>query len=101
MLYTNKKGEVYPSRTYGGKNWYGGFSDHLPIFFIPFKFISLGYSQRASYSLKPRGSIFGESSMLIYVHFFYFFIDKYLYCSINVLLISNLYGILRRSTYNM
>ena len=32
MMYTNKKGEKYPSRTYGGSNWYGGFSDHLPIF---------------------------------------------------------------------
>ena len=32
MMYTNKKGEQYPSRTYGGSNWYGGFSDHLPIF---------------------------------------------------------------------
>jgi len=34
LLYTNKKGEKYPSRTYGGNNWYGGFSDHLPIFCI-------------------------------------------------------------------
>ena len=32
LLYTNKKGEQYPSRTYGGKKWYGGFSDHLAIF---------------------------------------------------------------------
>ena len=32
MMYTNNKGEKYPSRTYGGSNWYGGFSDHLPIF---------------------------------------------------------------------
>ncbi|MBF26159.1 MAG: endonuclease [Flavobacteriales bacterium] len=32
MLYTNKKGEQYPSRTYGGSKWFGGFSDHLPIF---------------------------------------------------------------------
>ena len=32
MIYTNDKGEQYPSRTYGGNNWYGGFSDHLPIF---------------------------------------------------------------------
>ena len=32
MMYINKKGEKYPSRTYGGSNWYGGFSDHLPIF---------------------------------------------------------------------
>lgn len=32
MMYTNKKGETYPSRTYGGPNYYGGCSDHLPIF---------------------------------------------------------------------
>ncbi len=33
MLYTNKKGEIRPSRTFGGNNWYGGFSDHLPVYF--------------------------------------------------------------------
>ena len=33
MLYTNKKGEIKPSRTFGGNNWYGGFSDHLPVYF--------------------------------------------------------------------
>ena len=32
MLYTNEKGEVYPSRSFGGKKWFGGFSDHLPVF---------------------------------------------------------------------
>ena len=32
MLYTNDKGEVYPSRSFGGKKWFGGFSDHLPVF---------------------------------------------------------------------
>ncbi|WP_306642937.1 endonuclease/exonuclease/phosphatase family protein [Sanyastnella coralliicola] len=32
MMYVNDKGEAYPSRTYGGKNYYAGFSDHLPIF---------------------------------------------------------------------
>ena len=32
MLYTNQKGEVYPSRSFGGDNWYGGFSDHLPVY---------------------------------------------------------------------
>ena len=31
LLYTNNKGEQYPSRTYGGKNYYGGYSDHLAI----------------------------------------------------------------------
>jgi hypothetical protein len=33
MLYTNKKEEVFPSRTFGGNNWYGGFSDHLPVYY--------------------------------------------------------------------
>ena len=33
MLYKSKNGEFYPSRSYGGNNWYGGFSDHLPIYF--------------------------------------------------------------------
>lgn len=32
MLYTNDGGEKYPSRTYGRDNWYGGFSDHLPVY---------------------------------------------------------------------
>ena len=32
MMYKNKKGEIYPSRSFGGNNWYGGFSDHLPVF---------------------------------------------------------------------
>ena len=31
MLYTNDKEEVYPARSYGGKNYYGGYSDHLAI----------------------------------------------------------------------
>lgn len=31
MLYTNKKGEQSPNRTYGGREYYGGVSDHLPI----------------------------------------------------------------------
>lgn len=31
MMYVNDKGEAYPNRTYGGPNYYGGFSDHLPI----------------------------------------------------------------------
>lgn len=33
MLYTNKQGEQYPNRTYGGSNYYGGYSDHLPVYF--------------------------------------------------------------------
>ncbi len=32
MMYTNKKGESYPSRTYSRDKYYGGYSDHLPIF---------------------------------------------------------------------
>lgn len=31
MLYINKEGQDYPSRTYGGPNYYGGYSDHLPV----------------------------------------------------------------------
>lgn len=34
MEYTNKKGETSPSRTYGGPNYYGGISDHFPVYFI-------------------------------------------------------------------
>tara|TARA_B100001142_G_scaffold224408_1_gene222533 strand:+ start:3699 stop:4688 length:990 start_codon:yes stop_codon:yes gene_type:complete len=33
MLYTNKNGGMYPNRSFGGNTWYGGFSDHLPIYF--------------------------------------------------------------------
>ena len=33
MLYKNKNGDSLPSRTFGGDKWYGGFSDHLPIYF--------------------------------------------------------------------
>ena len=38
MLYKNKNGEGVPSRSFGGNNWYGGFSDHLPVYF-KFNFI--------------------------------------------------------------
>jgi predicted extracellular nuclease len=31
LLYTNKKGGTSPSRSYGGPNYYGGYSDHLPV----------------------------------------------------------------------
>lgn len=31
MLYFPESGEPSPSRTYGGPNYYGGYSDHLPI----------------------------------------------------------------------
>ena len=33
MLYENKNGEIYPSKSFGGNTWYGGFSDQLPIYF--------------------------------------------------------------------
>ncbi len=32
MMYDDKKKGMVPSRTYGGPNYYGGYSDHLPIF---------------------------------------------------------------------
>jgi predicted extracellular nuclease len=31
LLYTDKAGNKKPSTTYGGTNYYGGYSDHLPI----------------------------------------------------------------------
>ncbi len=35
ILYDNPKiGSYTPSRTYGGRNYYGGISDHLPVFVI-------------------------------------------------------------------
>ena len=37
MMYTNDKGEQYPSRTYGGPNYYGGYSDHLPVILKVYK----------------------------------------------------------------
>jgi len=42
MLYKIKNGEGIPSRSFGGNNWYGGFSDHLPIYF-KFNFIDNSY----------------------------------------------------------
>ena len=32
ILYTNENGDKKPNRTFGGNNWYRGFSDHLAIF---------------------------------------------------------------------
>lgn len=32
MIYTTRKGDKVPNRTYGGTNYYGGYSDHLPIY---------------------------------------------------------------------
>ena len=37
MMYTNDKGEQYPARTYGGPNYYGGYSDHLPVMLKVYK----------------------------------------------------------------
>ncbi len=33
MEYTKENGEKIPDRTYGGRNYYGGISDHFPVFF--------------------------------------------------------------------
>ncbi|MGQ7869401.1 endonuclease/exonuclease/phosphatase family protein [Sunxiuqinia sp. sy24] len=33
MEYRNKSGEMSPKRTYGGPNYYGGISDHFPVYF--------------------------------------------------------------------
>lgn len=32
LLYTYKNGDQKPNSTYGGPNYYGGYSDHLPVF---------------------------------------------------------------------
>jgi predicted extracellular nuclease len=32
MEYEAKNGEISPNRTYGGQNYYGGVSDHFPVF---------------------------------------------------------------------
>jgi endonuclease/exonuclease/phosphatase family metal-dependent hydrolase len=34
MLYTNSDGGQAPSRTYGGTHYFGGYSDHLPVYLI-------------------------------------------------------------------
>lgn len=33
MEYKNSNGQASPSRTYGGSNYYGGMSDHFPVYF--------------------------------------------------------------------
>jgi len=33
MLYTNNEGVKTPAKSYGGKKYYGGYSDHLPVYF--------------------------------------------------------------------
>jgi predicted extracellular nuclease len=32
MEYTNKNGDMSPNRTYGGQNYFGGVSDHFPVY---------------------------------------------------------------------
>lgn len=32
ICYTHKNGDKAPSRTYGGPNYYGGYSDHFPVY---------------------------------------------------------------------
>jgi predicted extracellular nuclease len=34
MQFKNKRGKISPSRTYGGPNYYGGLSDHFPVYFM-------------------------------------------------------------------
>lgn len=34
MEFTNNRGVVSPNRTYGGPNYYGGVSDHFPVYFV-------------------------------------------------------------------
>jgi predicted extracellular nuclease len=34
ILFKAKNGEISPNRTYGGDNYYGGISDHLPVFVV-------------------------------------------------------------------
>ena len=33
MEFKNKEGQISPNRTYGGPNYYGGISDHFPVYF--------------------------------------------------------------------
>ncbi len=33
MEYKNNEGEISPNRTFGGNNYYGGVSDHFPVYF--------------------------------------------------------------------
>lgn len=34
LLYKNKKGEMLPNRTAGSREYFGGFSDHLPVYTV-------------------------------------------------------------------
>lgn len=33
LLYTDRNGNKIPNKTYGGDRYYGGYSDHLPVYF--------------------------------------------------------------------
>ncbi|RLD64637.1 MAG: hypothetical protein DRJ01_00075 [Bacteroidetes bacterium] len=33
ICYKDKSGNLVPNRTYGGSNYYGGYSDHFPVYF--------------------------------------------------------------------
>ena len=33
MEFKNENGRISPNRTYGGQNYYGGVSDHFPVYF--------------------------------------------------------------------
>ncbi len=37
ICYTNKNGDKSPAKTYGGNNYYGGYSDHFPVYTIFYK----------------------------------------------------------------
>jgi hypothetical protein len=38
IQYRNPKTDEYtPNKTYGGKNYFGGYSDHFPVFFHVYK----------------------------------------------------------------
>ncbi|MDX9881151.1 MAG: endonuclease/exonuclease/phosphatase family protein [Prolixibacteraceae bacterium] len=37
MEFKNNRGAVSPNRTYGGSNYYGGVSDHFPVYFVLIK----------------------------------------------------------------
>ena len=37
LYYNTKADDFVPSKTYGGKNYYGGYSDHLPVYFMMIK----------------------------------------------------------------
>jgi hypothetical protein len=34
ITFQNKNGQKSPNRTYGGSNYYGGYSDHYPVYLV-------------------------------------------------------------------